>query len=573
MGVRTKDPMHAEQHHHPFRVDYQIERRPPFVDILEFFSFFKKKPSPLELDIAGLLQDVVQLSEKMDFESALFSGLKRFALDLWALQQEMVGRRHTQEVATLLRVIQGDIVAQNKLYPKGINLETMYAQSLEQISDEKLARYKRETDQFSALLKHCAPMIKKIHEIYSEEKSHEQELLDLGFTYHDIPITPSLLATIPSLSEKIHTMEDFYQITKGKKTVRVLMAPDHLLTLSPPHWLHNKGKTTFWWDSRLIVFPDTGETALIQNAIFSATPLAGSLDFLSFEQIEKKTFHSEEELMQFINVVRGHANIHPSVLLDFIVDQVDLFTDAQKIDPNVQDGILDVKPYVRAVEEILRFEYKRAQKEPGILSKFNEQMVLFKDLLQHKVARLNPNGLEKLVVAYKQGSLTKELALQVDPGFSIKIDMSALDCTIGTAFNGIQSMSGLSMDQMFVAIDARFGAGAGEFLHKMSKNGITTSGQLTEFCTRFGLNEKRFHTGKCRTPGCQSTYVGECSVCPACEVMDTFGLHQGWDNLDTSSVVKKDIDPLDWVNAVQGPRIGLSTFVASLANQQLLHAA
>lgn len=568
--------MHAEQHHRPFRVDYSQEiRRPISSFFTELLSVFKENHQTVELDIAGVLRDVLKQCEQMDFESALFLGLKRFALDLWALQQEMVGRRHTQEVTTLLHVIQDDIVAQNKLYPKGIDLETMYAQSLEQISDEKLARYKRETDQFSALLIHCAPLIKKVHDIFSKKKeeSHEQELLDLGFTYHDIPITPSLLATIPSLSEKIHTMEDFYQITRGKKTVRVLMAPDHLLTLSPPHWLHNKGKTTFWWDSRLIVFPDTGETALIQNAIFSATPLAGSLDFLSFGQTQERIFHSEEKLMQFITVVRGHATIHPSVLLDFIVDQVDLFTDAQKIDPNVQDGTLDVEPYVKAVEKILRFEYKRAQEEPGILSKFNEQMVLFKDLLQHKVARLNPDGLEELVTAYKQGSLTKQFALQVDPGFSMKIDMSALDCTIGTAFNGIQNMSGLSMDQMFVAIDARFGVGAGEFLHKMSKNGITTSGQLAEFCTRFGLNEKRFHTGKCRTPGCQSTYVGECSVCPACEVMDNFGLHQGWNMQEGSIARTEDIDPLDWVNAVQGPPIGAGAFVASFATPDILSQA
>lgn len=533
--------MSAEQHHR-FSIDYQQELRAPFFStIIKAFAFWRTHPLTRELDLSSVYKDITELREKYGSENALLAGLLRFALDLWSLQQEITGRRHTQEIATSASIENGEVVFQNKRYPRGTNLKTMYEASLLKVTDEKIARYKRENDQIFALYSHVEPWIKKVHALLLQGNSTES-LLDLGFTWHEIPITPSLLATVPSLFGSLSSMNDLYEVMNSGKTIRVLMAPEHLLTLSPQHWLHKKGKSTFWWDTRLIVLPDTKETAIIQNGIFSQTPLIGSLDFLGFEQVKKKKFKSEQELMQFINVVTTHSTIHPSVLLNMIVQEVDLFQDAEKIDPNVKEGVLDVKPYMEGIEKLLRFEFERISEDSEFEQGIEDRLLIATDLIKHKVARLDPVKMLEIIDTYKENFGEKRRAisplrqiqpfyqdaLKLDPGLSIKIDFSLIDCTVGSAFNGINSLSSLSPEKMSLAIDARFGVGAGEFLQKSAREGITTTSQLATFCDRFHLDRSRFHPGKCVVHGCPSTFVGECSVCPACEMLDNFGISRDW---------------------------------------------
>lgn len=550
--------MSAEQHTHAFSVDYQPELRAPFFGSLKESLFFWRTHSPVrELDLSGVYKDIVMLREKYGPENALLAGLVRFALDLWSLQQEMTGRSHTQEIATFASIEHGEVIFQNKRYPNGTNLKTMYEASLSQVTDEKVARYTRENDQIFALYSHLAPMIRKAHSLLEEDHAIES-LLALGFTWHEIPITPSLMATLPTLFHSLSSMNDLYTIMKSGKTIRVLMAPEHLLTLSPQHWLHKKAKSTFWWNTRLIVLPDTKEIAIIQNGIFSETPLMGSLDFLGFEQTKEKKFKSEQELMQFINVVTTHTDIHPSVLLDMIVREVDLFQPAEKIDPNVMVGSLDIQPYMEGVEKLLRFEFERIDTDPEFAQGVEDRLLIVTELIKHKVARLDPVNMAEIIDMYTKNFGDKRRAttplrqkkpfyqdaLRLDPGLDIKIDFSLIDCTVGSAFKGIDSLSGVSPDKLSLEIDSRFGVGAGEFLQTSSREGITSSAQLNKFCKRFGLDVKRFHEGKCIVEGCPSTFVGECGVCPACEMLDNFGISREWGDFDSSSGTTK-ASPID----------------------------
>lgn len=576
--------MSAEQRRQLFSVDYQQELQAPFFPTLkESLSFWRKHPPVRELDLHSVYQDVLQLTNRYGRENALFAGLLRFSLDLWALQQEMEGRRHTQELATYVTIEDDAVVFQNKRYPKGTNLQKMYEDSLELITDEKVARYKRENDQVFALYTHLDPWIQKITKIF-EQDTFTDELITLGFTWHEVPLTPSLLATIPSLFSSLTSMDDLYSIIRGGKMIKVLMAPEHLLTVSPQHWLHKKGKSTFWWNTRLIVLPDSKETAIIQNGIFNQTPLIGSIDILAFEQTKKHRFRSEQELMQFINVVTTHTDIHPTVLLDMLVESNELYADAGKIDPNVKEGTLDVEPYIRAVEELLKFELQRCEENPEYQKGLDTRLLMITDLIQHKLARLNATGILDIANEYKQTFDTVlhaqtplrqkhkffQSALHIDPGFGIKINLSAVDCTVGTLFNGINKVSNIDMKQFGIAVDARYGHGAGEYLQTSAKNGIRSHSQLIDFCNRFKLDHTRFHEGTCRTRGCPSTFVGECNVCPACEMLDNFGVSRDWNMDGLQSMVNEAFGgPQDDRQFSSAKKMGITDFVAGLGNPKL----
>lgn len=547
----------------------------------EFWRALRKRRKVVPFDLGGVFIDLCEMYAQGEISQteAIQRKVLLTALNLWSLRQEVTGEKSTIEVITRIFVEQGQVQFGSDVHAAK-NLLEMYESS---VDSEKTVpvlhrpRYRRENEQLRRRWQTVSQPLSLIDFSLPTDRLAVQ-LTSLGFHQVEIEITPSLITNIPSLRDQVKTVDDFARIVERRQKVKVWVAPDHQITISPPHWLHSRGKSSFIWDSQLTIIAETKEVFIREHGLFSYSPLKVVRKALGWRQETTPVLASESDIMNYINIVTNLGHVPPQVVLEQIVQSLTGFVPAQKMDKNVVEGPFNIRPFMQSIQALYEYELQRCLVDSSFLAGSYERLQLFADKLRHLAALNDTKGIDEMLQKYKQLYGNKQAAIHphfvarafdsaakvINPKFAIPINWSLFDCVAGTPFS---LMNKLSPAQ----IDAQFGKGASMELAAYHARGLQSRHEVTAFCQKYGkdpsLYSKYGECAMCHRP----TYIwpmeaGGCNVCPVCEVMDDLGFKEGeMTDLNSLDHLPHGYDSKEVENGVVYGRMGLSDFFASLA--------
>lgn len=506
-----------------------------------------------QFDLSHSFAGLPALIQRFGYQRGLFQAAMGVALNIWSLRQEMLGQMNTREVITLIKGenLRG-LTFSNDLYGQAQDVALMYLHSIELAPKELQDRYALEAKQAIAVFEQLAEQVTLI-DVSADRLLIEQQLQTLGFHQEEIDISPSMVANLASLRASLDSADDLHTLITQQKKLKVWIGPQQVLTVSLPHWSHHLGETGFVWVSECVVIPETGEMYIRQQGKFGKATSTDLVKYLGYGQLTERELSSEEQVMMFLNIIHNQEYFQPQVLLDWLVEQLGGLSEVGKIDRQIKEGELDIRPYFQAVMQIFDLEMQRQTHPQEIAVRLGE----FSDLMKHMIARNESKAIAQLVNVYEQmikdprvqsprsvGDLLQRSARQLDYGFKIPIDFSLLDCVAGTPLSLGGKMSLLS-----------------------KASGMSRS----DLASIVGKRAQEWKNGKkCRL--CPSVgWVGECGVCLRCEmqmngVASESNVAQSsfvQQSQDTSSNLSASVSPLirifppgDSISVTEAMRIG-----------------
>lgn len=521
---------------------YRGETRRPFSSYIETFFRTLTHATEIEnLNFGRTFEDLVEMVKSgEDLRVVMKKKLFSTALNMWSLRQEMTGERSTIEVVTPVVMTQEGVKFWSDVHSIQ-DIEELFEHSLDRthngqpiVPETHKPRQRRENRQLTQRWRAATKILQTVDMSQPLDELTVQ-LRALGFRQQRIPITPSLIANIPSLREQFSDLEDLFQVIDQQETLTVWAGPAHHMTVSPPHWIHAQGKSSFAWNTQVIVLPETKEIWLSEHGLFSHTPLESILQVLAWGDEEDLTFSSEEEVMMYVNTIMEHSHIPPSVMLHHIVSTLEGFQAAPKIDDNIVEGKFVIQPFLQVVEELFQFELERSQSNPEFLSGMYERLQFVAKKVMHLIALNDAKGLTEILAEYKKAFASVQTAqkphltfghldsfsVSVNQGFKIPIRLDLLDCVFNPT--------------------GYLGKIAGQNLGSMSR---------TQLGDILGERAKLWKEGLecivCHKKG----WVGECNICLNCEM-----------KMNTSNpAFSSSMEPLQAVRST-GERISSRPFI------------
>jgi len=539
---------------HLFQLSPNYKRpQPPLWEKAVLFTEKLKNLSVKQFDLAYSFSSAKELVKKYGEERGLFLAALGAMMNVLTIRQEMLGSMDTQEIVTqILRGEDDSLFIRSTHYTEAKNLDDEVL--FDQVPKPYRDRFKLEVTQLKNLFRTLANQAQEI-DLSLPQEQLEEKLRTAGFREQEIPITPEMLATVPSLIENIHTIDDFYTTTQQGKKIKAWMGPSQSITVSSPSWVHRRGETSLVWGGELCVISGTAEMFVRQQGKFSKAQEKQLLQFLGYQQERPHTFSSEEELMLFVNLVHQENYTQPHQLLEFIIQQAGSLETVPKIDPNIEPGEIDIRDYFPHIHDLFRFEWEQMQGHQRLWKKTSSHLGIISNLVKHKIARNEPVALEQIAEEYKSLHLKadaefkrrmEKFAVDVDPGFAIKIDFSLLDCVVGTPSSFIAKSGNI-----FSSIEFSYGFGTMEMVKRYHENGLQTREEVVEFCEKVGLSPDLYSTyGKCvmcyekihKQTFIWSTEDGGCDVCPVCQFMDSNGITE--DSFKNNEEEQSSIDEI-----------------------------
>ena len=503
------------------------------------------------------LPELVKIHGK---EKGIFFATLSAMLNILSIRQEMLGQIDTTDVVNLVEMDSaGELHFLNDHFGQAYDLEELLQKILEGADPVCRPRYYRENKQVIQVLRTLTQDIQKILKPSTREQ-FIANLESLGFHKETITLSPSFIIATPSLRARVTSIEDLDEIIKNTPTMSVWIGPQQSITVSPPHWLHRSNETGFAWASECIVFEDTKEVLIRQNGKFGASDEENLLRYLNYTQTERISFTSEDELMEYMNLLSSTDYKQPKVLLDFLVDQLGGIKSVGKIDRHIQDGYFDIKPYFEAIRAV--FEIELTMFPTCSAQAIQQRLEEFSDLVKHQVARNSSRALPQIVAHYAtlvqeapyiQASSFKELlglrALQLDAGFRIPIDFSLLDCVAGSPFSLVSKMGegagGMGgMTQAFGRNAEGQPVSKQEGINMRLRTDFASEKEARFFASHYGIPEDWFDKGhihfnsdqiKCNNCGKARNYIGHCGehvMCLQCNAQ--YNLDHGLAGDETS---------------------------------------
>lgn len=572
---------------------YHPERRPLLSYAEQLVRKLARIQSVEQLNFGRTFQDLLEMKDQgEETEESIWKKMLDIALSLWSMRQEVLGDRQTKEVITPVYKTDQSISFWSDLHAIE-NIEKMLEDGLHKqhngwsiVPNSHKSRYRRENKQLTNRWRKAVDPIKYLDHS-GDEYATTKQLQELGFEEQEIELTPSLIANIPSIRATIHTIDDFMAVIDHKRKLKVWVGSYHHLTLSPHHWIHAQGKSTFIWDTQVVCLPSSKEFWIREHGNFSHTPLPSILDALSWNNDQVPLFSSEEQVMQYIHTLQGYGSVHPSVLLAKITSEIKGYIPAPKMDENVTTGTLPIQEFISVIQDLFTYELERCEQNPQFLVGSYERLQFMAGKVKHLVALNDPTGLDQLLKEYQmqyaslssaqhpdsQFNFLNQKALQLNSKFRIQLDWSLFDCVAGTP------MSLMNTDSL-ASLKMNIGAENFNLLQTLDNrsSGISSKEELEKFCKAFGKDASLFSTrGQCvmchKNTFIWSSEHGGCNICPVCEVKDDMGLYG---NLSDSSGSNRDpqenssspIDALTGGGAFAVNAFNISQYTTFILNQR-----
>lgn len=392
-----------------------------------------------------------------------------------------------------------------------------------------------------------------------------------------LPVTKELLILYPALQKHAgHNLRVY--VTKP------------LVTVSPTSSVHLKRQTSLAWVNRLVYIPDIHELVFLRDGIFSGYGDEEIAEFLTLdeewaqEHAEEENvkaadyFQTEDELFAFIAALpEEYRQVHAHTILNEIIRKLGGFKPAPKIN-NVTDELsIDVEELAEAVLDIFEWELLTYGQDTEAALHIAERLNYLKDIFLHHLATNTAIDWQQSVSHYQtffeardKATRPEEHVKEAQEQYStfypklayLKIDLSVLDCGVGSVVGGFRSIS-------LNELRAHLGVEGMNLLRRYDRQPIRTQSELIEFCRQFNKDYRRFdHQGECKS--CHHfTFLGECDICPVCEVKDDLGIT----SLKTLEVNENNLSGTDRVRNGQYESDGSTTLglvVASIATKQVL---
>ncbi len=462
--------------------------------------------------------------------------------------QEGIGAKHIHEYGTLVSRAfavpglneQSDRIVFSNLFYNDV-IAGQHAQQENEPHPLIRDRYKQE---FSTWERSWQKLLLGIEQYigYPDKKALVQELLLKGFIHRNSDehalVSEGLQALLPSLGD------DAY--------VEMYEHPERLILTSPRFFAYHKGETSIARHMRLVYIPKTDSFVFLEAGFFTAYK---NHEIAQFHTLAENHFPLPESptdiLAQISILAQAYKDYPPHALFSLIVEKLGHFPEVPVGENVITTTERSFDSQIEYLESIFDFEEQLLSAYPHLYKSIRERLAQPTETIMHSALRANTLNVEELLQAYKtifsdplyaQNPLAAKNILDGlraihYPDIGTRVT-SLIDCGTGTVLGG---MKNLSPTQLTGKIDGLFGAGAIDMLSTASQKGISSESELRSFCNKFGLDHTRFHTGVCRTDGCRSTYVGECSICPACEMKYTLGLmdeHGNTDSHDHNETIK-----------------------------------
>lgn len=360
------------------------------------------------------------------------------------------------------------------------------------------------------------------------------------FVEDTLPITKELQILFPSLK------------TKAGRPLQVYVSRP-LVSVSPPSSVHLKRQTSLAWVNRLVYIPDLKELVMIRDGIFSGYDDAEIAEFLTLDEnwpdlaaqeggsepSPDQYFQTEEELLAFIAALpEEYKQKHAHAILDEVIQRLGGFKPAPKI-TNVSDELtIDIEAMAEALLDIFEWELLTYGQDEVAAAQVSERLNYLKDIFLHHLATDTAIEWQLAIDHYQTFFGQRHQAVNPEEHFEtaqrsyaqfypelsrIRVDLSLLDCGVGSIVGGFRNMD---MGRLQVAL----GKEGLSLLRRYAHQPIRTEEELKEFCRQFGKDYRRFNKqGECQI--CHHhTFLGECDVCPVCEVKDDLGI-SSWHEL------------------------------------------
>lgn len=367
-----------------------------------------------------------------------------------------------------------------------------------------------------------------------------EQLQSLPDGYHfspqTLPVTKELQILFPALKNKA-----------GQQLNAWVSRP--LVTVSPTSPVHLKRQTSLAWVNRLVYIPELHELVFLRDGVFSGYNDEEIAEFLTLdenwaemsqgknedEEISASDyFQTEEELFAFIATLPDeYRQLHAHAILDEVIRRLGGFKPAPKINNVSEELTIDIDAMSEAILSIFEWELLTYGEDEIIAAQVGERLNYIKDIFLHHLATDTAINWQQSVRHYQTFFGQKQKA--ADPNqhveeaqnlyakfypklASLQIDLSVLDCGVGTIVGGFNNLN-ISSLQMKIGVEGL------EMLRRFEDRPITTEAELKEFCAQFNKDYRRFihNQGECVV--CHHhTFLGECDICPVCEVKDDLGI-------------------------------------------------
>lgn len=488
--------------------------------------------------------------------------------NLESLNQEGSGRFETIDVLTeAYKTADNQVLLRNHQYANGDDMIAYHLDSLSRLSQAdqgwsplKVIRrlknhtrnqtYAHEVKQTISVFSQLTAALNELDLSKPETTCHQLEVL--GFSPVTTVVTRGFAATFPQLEEVIDQKID------------VMMGPP-IVSVSPPSRFHRQGQTSFGWLSRLTYIPHLHSFAVLQNGRFTAYSKKEIVEFLTFHNPDADNVRrlSSMEMLQYLHVLPPEFSAkHSHTILEEIIEHIGYAKYVPPVDDQVHIGDFNPTVLAKPITKIFDFEFTLYEENPELRSTIGERFAFWEDVLLHNaVGNFKDVNWESVVSVYIETFSNKVKAqsprqhyseimaslLQAYPSFSVKLNLSLIDCVAGSVMNPsfVKNLQQLRM------LPTR----TPKRLEEWRQRKIRNRQELKQYCQEFGLDEKSFHRNSwfmpkdCRRCNTPEHYLGPCTVCPFCEVDFDFeaeGLVPHRDRPVWSSKMQhtsRDVDP------------------------------
>ncbi len=564
---------------------YRDPKAPWHYGIHNWIESFKKKPSLAQLSLYRELEQLLEHSPEKD-SVLMINALLETALHILSLRQEMTGERDTIQIVNAFtwdeatRTFDFDVTA----------LEKKFLLYLQKVPASHRESYIQEIEQVLFRLRSLGKFLAPVDFSLPPEMIQDQ-LKFLGFTRQQFAVTPALLRYLPHLRSQIHSIEAIESVVQGSLTTELWVGPRGL-TIAPPHWLHQQGKSSFLWASDVVVSLEGNvpQAAILDQGKFSHSTLPTLLRAVSVNQQEQRVFTNRQEILEWMTILTDVAHIPAPVFLEHLLQQTGDFIPAPPFDATITFGELSLKTFLTEIEKVFQFEWERCTADPRFKEGLEDRLFVFATSVKQLIADNSTMGLKEIGENYRNVAFAdlpnatdalslleqfKQVGLAHNPAtFSKSFDWSMIDCVAGTPGSLAQQLQGFRPDVSSVSgLQSLMGNEKFLELQAIEGRSISNRSEFERICRQFNKDPKRFpaeNWGLCQCPSCAASknglknYLGECGWCLSCELKDDYGILGALPDLTA-------ILPMDGstVEDTEHRSLGLGNFVAGLANPKL----
>jgi len=564
---------------------YRAPQPPWYRRLEEWKESLKKKPPISQLNFYREVEQLLVHSPEHN-AALMVDALLETALHMLSLRQEMTGERDSIQIVNAFSFDEST----HTFDFEATALENKFLQFLPQVPASHKEGYLEEIQQVLFRLRTLGNVLSPVDFSLPKQLIQDQ-LRFLGFTRQRFPITPALLRYLPHLRSQIHSIESIESVVRGTLTTELWVGPRGL-TIAPPHWLHQQGKSTFLWASDVVVSleGDSPQTAVLDQGKFSHTSLETLLHAVSVNQPEARVFSSNKEILEWITILTDVAHIPAPVFLDYLIEQSGEFIPAGAFDEKVTMGTLPIATFLSEIEKVFQFEWERCTSDPRFKAGLEDRLFVYATSVKQLIADNSTVGLKELGENYRNVAFAdlpnatdalsfldqfRQVGLAHNPTtFSKAFDWSMIDCVAGTPGSLAQQLQGFRPDVSSIS-GLQSLVGNEKFLQLQSIEGrsISNRSEFERLCRQFNKDPKRFpaeNWGLCQCASCTASknglknYLGECGWCLSCELKDDYGILGALPDISAAL----STDGATVADREHGA-LGLGNFVAGLANPTL----